>query len=150
MATAELLEKTDTVIPDEEDAKLATVSSRLLAQRPGRELRVRSDDGQDIPLPKGAARLLSYLLTEMSRGNAVTLTPIHAELTTQQAAEYLHVSRPYLIGVLERGEIPFHKVGTHRRVRFADLVAYRQKAHTASQAALDELAEQAQELQMGY
>src|SRR5262249_52968320 len=142
--------KTDTVIPDEEDAKLATESSRLLAQKPEGKLRVRVDDGQEIPLPKGAARLLSYLLIEMSRGNAVTLMPIHAELTTQQAAEHLHVSRPYLVRLLENGELPFHKVGTHRRVKFADLEAYRRKAYAASQSALDELAAQAQELHLGY
>src|SRR4051812_22555729 len=96
-----LLEKRDTIIPTEEDTRIATVSSRLLAAKRGAQLRVRVEGGEEIPLPKGVERLLSHLLTEMSRGNAVTLIPIHAELTTQQAAEYLNVSRPYLVRLLE-------------------------------------------------
>lgn len=150
MAAAAILERTDTVIPDEEDARLAKESSLLLARWPKEKLRFRIDGGQDLPLPKAAVRLLEHILTEMSHGNPVTLIPRHAELTTQQAAEHLHVSRPYFIRLLEDGELPFRKVGKHRRVRFADLEAYRRKAYAASQSALDELAAQAQELDMGY
>jgi excisionase family DNA binding protein len=146
-----LLEKPETVIPNEEDAKVAAESSRVLAAASnGRELRVRLDDGQELTLPKGVARLLSHLLTEMARGNAVTVFPIHAELTTQEAAEILNVSRPYLIQLLEEGKLPYRKVGTHRRVRFQDLMDFRKRHDEEQSRLLDELAAQAQALNMGY
>lgn len=145
---SDVLERAE--VPSKKDAELATAASRVLASRSEAELRVKLADGQELILPKAAARLLRHLLTEMSKGNAVALMPIHAELTTQEAADFLNVSRPHLIGILEKGDLRFHLVGTHRRVRIADLIEYQSKFEAKRKAAMEELAAQAQELGMGY
>ncbi|QJX01958.1 helix-turn-helix domain-containing protein [Alcanivorax sp. IO_7] len=111
--------------------------------------RVRMDD-IDLVLPRHALELLRNILTEMAQGNAVTLMPVHAEVTTQEAANLLNVSRPHLVKLLEEGAIPFTRVGTHRRIRFQDVMAYRAARATESEAALQALADQAQEHDMGY
>lgn len=138
------------VVPDEKDSELAATASRALARASKASVRVRLDDDSELQLPKSVTPLLIHLLTEMAQGNAVTLIPVHAELTTQEAANLLNVSRPHLIRLLEEGKIPFHKAGTHRRVRFADIEKYRKQFELQRQAALEELASQAQELGMGY
>ncbi|MGF7008955.1 helix-turn-helix domain-containing protein [Aminobacter sp. BE322] len=147
---ATLLERP--ILPSANDAELAAQASRHLsrAKQEGAELRVQVDGGETLRLPKAVSELLYHLLTEMAQGNAVTLFPIHAELTTQEAADYLNVSRPYLVRLLEGGKLKFHMVGTHRRVKFKDLEAFRKAADDERQRAIDELAAQAQELGMGY
>lgn len=145
-----LLERNGTIVPSDNDAKLATESSRILSKHSDQNLHVQLDDGQQLPLPRAIQELISHLLVEMSQGNAVTLIPIHAEMTTQEAADFLNVSRPYLVKLLETNQIPHHRVGTHRRVRFNELRAFKQRQAEARAAALDELAAQAQELDMGY
>lgn len=140
------------VLPSADDAELAAEASRHLsrAKHEGAELRVQVDGGELLRLPKSVSDLLYHVLTEMAQGNAVTLIPVHAELTTQEAADYLNVSRPYLIRLLETGRIPFSMVGTHRRVKFGALEAFRKTSEEARQKAMEELAAQAQELGMGY
>ena len=140
-------------LPTETETRIAGVSSRLLAACIGQgdAARLRVIDGnQEIEVPVSALKMLVDILDEMAQGNAVSIVPIHAELTTQEAADFLNVSRPYLVGLLEGGLLPFHKVGTHRRVKFRDLMAYREKSQSARRNALSTLTKEAQELGMGY
>lgn len=145
------------VAPTPDETRLAQESSRQLARMRGKtkgnvRLRIQSENEPEetVAIPLSAFRLLADILTEMAKGNAVTLIPIHAELTTQQAADLINVSRPFLIEQLEKGTIPFRKVGKHRRVLFQDLMAYKQSMDRNRLKALDELSSQSQELGMGY
>lgn len=139
--------------PTPEDSHLARVGCRRLVgaigEGPTAKIRVINSD-EDIAVPVTALRLLVDILAQMAQGNAVAVVPIHAEYTTQQAADFLNVSRPFLIGLLEEGNLPFRKVGTHRRIRFEDLVKYRAISLADQKAAADELARQAQEIGLGY
>ncbi len=138
-------------LPSEADAEVAKESSRVLAAFLSKKntLRVRLLDDprkETVALPASAVRLLVRILEETARGNAITLIPVHAELTTQQAADMLNISRPSLIQLLDEGKIEFRRVGTHRRVRFEALMAYKRAREAERRAALAELARYDQEL----
>lgn len=140
------------VAPTEHDSRLARESSRRLSPYTKQDLKVRIYDGEgpDIELPAAAVELLVHLLAQMAEGNAVTLMPIHAELTTQQASDLLGVSRPFLVKALDERQIPYRKVGTHRRILFVDLMRYKEAMDAKRHEILDELTKQAQDLGMGY
>lgn len=135
------------LIPSEDDVKLAKETRRILAPRlkTNRPLDLRSKESS-IKIPAAAAHLLVQILDEMSRGNAVKLIPINSELTTQQAADLLNISRPTLIRLLKEGKIEFHKVGTHRRVPFKNAMAFKRQIDDERRAALAELVAYDQEL----
>jgi excisionase family DNA binding protein len=138
-------------LPTRKEIEQAQSTSRVLSKYADQDrMQLKLPDGEDLILPGYAFELLLDILTEMSKGNALTVIPVHAELTTQEAANLLNVSRPYLVELLEKGEIPFRKVGTHRRVMFKDLLDYQQRTAENRLKVLDELAAQAQELDMGY
>jgi excisionase family DNA binding protein len=144
------------VQPTAEISALAADASRRLFRLIGSSQKetcvVRFENAPDEPLvlPAAAVRLLGALLAELAKGNAVTLMPHHAELTTQEAADLLNVSRPFLVTLLEGGHLPFHKVGTHRRVLFSDLMIYKRRRDAESEAALRELATLTQDLKLDY
>ncbi|MGY1898490.1 helix-turn-helix domain-containing protein [Nocardia gipuzkoensis] len=135
------------------DAEMAARAMRrikdYLMQHPAEQtIRVSSEHAGDdaLVLPREAVSMLAFILAQAAEGRGVTVVPSHAELTTQQAADMLNVSRPYVVTLLEAGEIPFRLVGRHRRIRYDDLKQYQRRAEAKSRAAMDELAELGQDL----
>ena len=146
-----------TVLPDQKEIIAAVKSSRQLAGFLSTKLATQrielvsdKDEREIIELPMFALRILGEILGELALGNTVQVVPIHAELTSQEGADLLNVSRPHLVKLLDDGALPFTKTGKHRRIKFADLMAYKKEREQASHSAMDELTAQAQELGMGY
>ncbi|MFF0811254.1 helix-turn-helix domain-containing protein [Streptomyces albogriseolus] len=111
------------------------------------EVRLETGAGDEaLVLPRPVAEMFASILAALAHGQGVQVMPVDVELTTQQAADMLNVSRPYLIGLLESGEIPFRLVGRHRRVRLADLRQYVREDDARRKGAADELMELDQEL----
>ena len=152
-------ESTFSTGPDPDDVQLANLSGKQLARLLAKKRRskravVRLElDGRGsgaIEVPMEVLHQLLTLLVEMGRGNAVKIVSSSAELTTQQAADLLNVSRPYVVKLLDERKISSRTVGKYRRVRFDDLMAYKKKDDEAREKVLDQLSADAQELRMGY
>lgn len=148
---ATLLTGNEVFTPTDSDTQVAKQSGLTLAPHVGGDapLRLQVRNGselEELVLPPSAARILLGVLTEMGRGNAVTVASVQSELTTNQAADLLNVSRPHLTKLLDDGAIPFRMVGTHHRVRLGDVLAYKQEQFAKRHAALDELSALDQEL----
>lgn len=128
-----------TVLPPTEplDALVETLS------RPGagQTTTLAGPNGERLELPPRVFEVLLGVVQAMARGQAVTIAPVEQRLTTQEAAELLGVSRPTLVKLLQAGEIPFEQPGRHRRVRLADILAYRDRASKERRAALDRMVE---------
>lgn len=141
--------------PSERESRLAHTSKQLLSRygRKDQPLTLRvvdAEQDQPIELPAGAVALLMDILGAMASGQGITLIPENAELTTVQAADILNVSRPFLIKLLEDGQIPYRKVGKHRRIRMEDVINYKQAIDRERESVLDQLVADAQEQDMGY
>lgn len=148
---------TQNQLPSAEEAALAKLCSQELAailetKEQVQTLSVQDQSGEthSVNMPVSALRMLVDVLTELGEGNSVKLVPIHAELTTQEAADLLNVSRPTLIKLLDDGEIPFHRSGNRRKVRFADLRDYQDALEKNRLSTLEALTALDQELGLGY
>jgi len=132
-------------LPSDAEKAAANQLRRILAARmtDGAKLRVRGEDKKslEITLTPALSSLLMELLRHVGRGDAVTLVPVGQMLTTQQAADILNVSRPFLISLLDKGEIKYTLVGRHRRIKAEHLFAYKRARDEKRSEALSELAE---------
>ncbi|WP_394825944.1 helix-turn-helix domain-containing protein [Pendulispora albinea] len=146
-------------VPSRRDSQEAQEALRLLnglrrqKQHKLPRVRIRPEGSHAdvaVALPMEAFELFLEILGQMANGNAVTIIPVHAELTTQQAAELLNVSRPHVVALLEQDKIPHRMVGTHRRIRVADLIEFKRKDDAEREAALQELSAEAQKHDLGY
>ncbi len=94
---------------------------------------------QDVELPAFAIKLLQEIMKQIAKGNPISIVPIATEVTTQKAADILSVSRPFIVKLLENGEIPFTKVGRHRRLKFNDVIEYKKMMMDKRRNALEEM-----------
>ena len=142
------------IVPTPEESKLAVESLKglpsdcLKSDHVKLQFKVRGGASQSVEIPSFAVKPLIEILRHAASGNGVNVIPIRQEVTTQEAAEILNVSRPFLIGLLEKNEIPCRMVGKHRRVPLLALLQYRRKTTASREEALDFLAAQAQELKL--
>lgn len=147
----------DTFVPTDQDMAMASEASCTLAgflnTREGFHIELHSNHNAHVRhliLPPAVLTMVQRMLTEISQGNPVTVMPMNAELTTQEAAEFLNVSRPFIVKQLEADNIPYRKVGTHRRISVNDLVAYKRTMDKARHESLDKLVKESQRLGLGY
>lgn len=132
----------------EERSGIARLSSALHAavDRPDARCSLVGPRGESIELPEPIFHILARVAEVLARGDAITVVPVHQELTTQQAADLLNISRQYLVRLLEDGKIPYARTGKHRRLRIDDVLAYKQARDRERTESLDELASLSQEL----
>ncbi len=146
----------DTAVPGENDVAIArSALARIkgyLQRHPGTSeepvLVTVQEDAELLALPRSAVELMARILAHMAAGQSVSVVPLHAELTTQQAADLLNVSRPFLVGLLDAGEIEYRMVGTHRRIRASSLLSYQRQDDVRRRSAADELTSLSQELEL--
>jgi excisionase family DNA binding protein len=140
--------------PGDVDAEVACRTARrirdyLASHLDEDPIKILVEAGDEVlVVPRAGAALLAQVMDTLARGQGVAVIPSEAQLTTQQAAEMLNVSRPYLIGLLESGKIEYSKVGRHRRIRFEALMEYKRHADQRSRAAADKMADLSQEMDL--
>lgn len=144
---------TDPVVASADEAHLVALLRAALEEpaAPASVARLLSTGREPVELPRSVYELLVRVVRELAHGNAVTVLPVHAELTTQGAADLLNVSRPYLIGLLDDHVLPCTRTaGNHRRLRLADVLAFKHVRDSERRAALDEMSEEAERLGLRY
>jgi excisionase family DNA binding protein len=141
------LVREDPIRPSEQEAQaVRTIDAALSSRVAARGARLMASTGEQFDLPAALYQTLRLAAHLLAQGRAVSIIPYNQMLTTNQAAELLNVSRPYLVRLLEAGEIPFQRVGTHRRIRFEDLMRYRAKRDADRQQKLSEITRFSQEV----
>jgi excisionase family DNA binding protein len=139
-------------VPSNQDVRVARDAVQELSSASKRSLQhmTLSNEKRHTLLPQSVVEGVMGMLTCVAEGSPFTVVPTVKELTTQEAADILNVSRPYLVRLLEKGEIPHRKVGARRRVLHSDILAYKQRDDALREKVLEKLTRQAQELNMGY
>jgi excisionase family DNA binding protein len=140
------MEALKTIAPDDSEVAAAGALLRHLEGLDAALLVAGGEDAERLELPDTALRLLIQVLAHIANGDGVAVVPVRAELTTQQAAELLQVSRPHVVKLLDEQTIPSRKVGTHRRVMLTDVLAYRDAADAKRRTTLAELTREADDL----
>jgi excisionase family DNA binding protein len=131
-------------MPAEEEAQALKELERILRVE-GSQTRLVGGNGEQITIPNSVYQVLLQVIQAMASGQAISIVPLEREMTTQQAADFLNVSRPYLIKLLEQGEIRYTMVGSHRRVFFEDLLRYKEQRDLKRDQLLKELTQMSQE-----
>lgn len=142
-----LSQSAEAVASNADEAEEIARLDESLAAIEDKDVQVLIDqDSAPIRLPASVVKLLTKAVHALAQGNAVAVTPIQADLTTQQAADLLNVSRPFLIKLLEDGKIPYYNVGSHRRIPYRELMEYRERRRQVRRRVLAEMAREAQEM----
>lgn len=138
--------------PSEQDelVELREQLGRIAARRGRPVARLVSPDGIEVEIPASAFAALQAVVRDMAQGHTITLIPHDKQLTTKEAADILNVSRPFLVKLLDRGDLPYHRVGTHRRLNVEDVLAYRELRAARRREKLRELTELSEQLEGGY
>jgi excisionase family DNA binding protein len=131
------------VATDDERAGLASIERTLEGR--GRA-RLIGPNNEQMIIPESLYSVLREAARQLSEGNGISILPVTQELTTQQAADLLNVSRPFVVRLLDSHEIPHHMVGTHRRVYLRDLLAYKHQRDQRTRTAIERLGNDAQDL----
>ena len=139
------LHEGEPVFAPDKDAETVRELDAALAENEG-VAKLIAPSGEVLELPHSVYDVLRRVLHDMAQGHILRIMPVHAEITSQEAADLLNVSRPFLVSLLEKEEIPYRKVGTHRRIRLEDLLVYRDQRDSERRRLLDEIAHESQEL----
>ena len=151
------LKNTDSILPEPYETELAIEARDKLITLINKKEKiydleiVKNQEGEKtkIRIPLSALEFFFEILKQMANGNAITIIPSHAQLTTQESANFLNVSRPFLIKLLNEGKIPYTKVGRHRRIKFDDILKFKNTFETESKKTREELTKEAQDLNLG-